>query len=278
MARPQWEVPGADMARSGRTQRDQRWACGGGPVNGARKAIDSPLWIDFSTAGAPPMAYLLPEGEHLPMGRVERPAPDVVIGHTTWYTEIAAKLEGRVVVLYQMDFTPEDTYLVACLEDYPEGWFKLVTGDDFGDRLTELLRIHWPDIYEMLRLSTASVLGHRVLCNLHTVGKTQWVVAEPMAPTAAGMIDEAQVREFVVSSLEVVLRTGTTDFFMLPGVVEAMGGPDKLSRRLTALSNLIGGATGMAGGFIGGVKADELIPLGRDARDFIGGLRRFRDG
>ena len=212
------------------------------------------------------------------MGRVEHPASDVTIGHTTWYTEIALTLIDRTVVLYQMDFTPEQSYLVACLDDYPEGWFKLVTGDDFGDRLTELLKKHWPDIYEMLRLSTANAFGHRVLCNLHTAAGVQWVVAEPVAPNAAGMIDEAQLQEFVASSIHVLLRTGSADFFMLPGVVQAMGGHDKLHRRMETISNLIGGAGGIAQGFAGGVRANELVLLGKDLRDFLKGLRGIRDG
>jgi hypothetical protein len=246
-------------------------------MNGARKAIDAPLWIDFSTVGAPPMAFILP-AEHTPMGRVETYGPDVTIGHTTWFTEITMKLEGRPVVLYQMDLTPELTYLVACLDEYPEGWFNIVTGDDFGDGLTEVLKGHWPDIHEMLRLSTASVLGQRVLANLATATKTQWVVAEPVAPNATGMVDQEQVRELVNVAFEVLVRTGSAEFFKLPGVLEVMGGPDKLHRKMATLSNLIGGAGGIGGGLAGGVTANEVLLMGKDGWDFVRGLRGARRG
>jgi hypothetical protein len=246
-------------------------------MSGERRAIEHPLWVDFSGRPVPPLKFVLQQ-DYSPTGVVERPSEGVVTSHSPWYNEVALELTGidSVAVLYLMPEDDESVLLMACLDHTLEPFFKLLTGADFGDALTNLTALHWPDVYAMLLHSNSRAARARALCNVVTPGRIQWVVADQLRGAQREYVSNEHILDIVSTSLHTFLRV--SDFpSELPGVIEVLGGPDRITRRLKAVGGLLGATADIGQVFQGGVRADELLDLAKAARDAVKNLLELKD-
>jgi hypothetical protein len=73
-------------------------------------------------------------------------------------------------------------------------------------------------------------------------------------------------------------RCDALDFpLRLPGVIEVLGGPDRVSRRLKALSGLVGNVADLGGQLQGGIDGSELKDLAKTVVETIQDLRDLKD-
>ncbi|MDP8911456.1 MAG: hypothetical protein M3M94_05260 [Actinomycetota bacterium] len=246
-------------------------------MSGERRAIEHPLCIDFSGRLVPPLTFLL-QTEYSPTGVVERRSDGVITSHTPWYSEVALELAGidAVAVLYLMPKDNESALLTACLDETVEPFFKLLTGADFGDGLTKLTALHWPEVYEMLLRSNERSARGRLLCNVATSARVQWVVADQLRGAQLEYIANERIRDLIVTSLQTFLRV--SNFLVeLPGVFEVVGGPDRTSRRLNAVAGLLRATSDIGRALQGGVHGDELLDLAKAARHAVNTLVDLKD-
>lgn len=246
-------------------------------MSGERQALENPLWVDFSGRPVPPLAFLL-QPECSPKGVVERSSDGVTISHSPWYSEICLELRdvAAVAQLYLMPRTDTFTLLMACLDEAIEPFFRTLTGADFGDSLTKLTASHWPDEYALLLRSNDRAHRGRLLCNVATPGRMQWVVAEHLRQAQLDQISIEQILDLVGCSLQTFVRMSNFAF-ELPGALEVLGGPDRMDRRLSAVAGLLGATAGIGGALQGGLRTEELLDLGRAAQAAVESMIRLRD-
>jgi hypothetical protein len=245
-------------------------------MSGERRAIESPLWVDFTGRPVPPLRFLL-QREYSPAGIVEPRSDGITASHSPWYSEFVLQMTGidAVSVLYLMSKDDDTALLMACLDEFPEPFFELLSGADFGDGLTRLIAQHWPDLYGMLLASNKRTPGARILCNVATPGRVQWVVADQIPASTEGVATE-QVMDLVGASLQTFARM-TNVVSELPGVIDVLGGPDRMSRRLKAVSGLLGSAGDIGAVFQGGMTGNELLALAKSARSVVNDLIALKD-
>jgi hypothetical protein len=246
-------------------------------VSRERQAIEHPLWVDFSDRPVPPLAFLL-QREHSPAGVVERLSPGVITSHSPWYSEITLELIGieAVAVLYVMSKDDESALLMACLDDAVEPFFDLLTGADFGDGVTRLTARHWPEVYAMLRHSNDPGTQARVLCNVATPGRVQWAVADHLGGAQPEQIENEQILDLIGASLQTFQRV--VNFPVeLPGLIQVLGGPDRTTRRLTAVAGLLGATSDIGQSLQGGLRADELLELAQAALGAVDNMLKLKD-
>ena len=245
-------------------------------MSGERRAIEHPLWVDFTDRPVPPLKFML-QGEYSPSGIVER-SEGLISSYSPWYGEFALDLTGldAVAVVYVMPKDDDTVLLMACLDTFVEGFFGFLSGADFGDKLTLLTARHWPDTYGMLLASTRGTPGARILCNVATPGHVQWVVADQLPAAQVEHVPTDRILDLLGGALQTLIRT--SDFYLeLPGVIDVLGGPDRTSRRLKAVAGLFNAAGGGAGAFQDGIAADEVLDLAKSARDFVRSLVALKD-
>lgn len=232
---------------------------------GERRAIESPLFVDFSNAPVPPMLFAL-QAERAPRGVVSRPAPGVTIAHTPWYAEFDFQLTGvdGVAVVYVIQYTDESNLIVASLDQTFEGFFSLMSGADYGDDVTKLVALNWPDMYAMLLHSNRRTRRERMLCNINIGGRVQWAVVEEI-PVGADELSNDQALAVAFAAVQTFVRIANLP--ELPGLFDVLGGPDLVSRRLTATAGLFYSAAGVLGGFATGVP--DLSAIIDGAREFV---------
>jgi len=242
-----------------------------------RAAIESPLWINFEHMPVPPLRFFLQQ-EYKPTGVVESAGDGITVSHSPWFTEVAWEVKDLdlVALLYLLPMDDETMLLIACLEESVEPLFKLLSGPDFGDELTKLVALRWPEQYAMLMHSQSRTPGARLLCNITTPEQVQWVVADQLRGQAREEIHPGRVIDLVGASLETFLRM-TNPGTELPGIVHVLGGPDRLTRRLNAVAGLLGGAGDVLGVFVGGVQVTELVSLAKSAYGVVTDLQKLRD-
>lgn len=244
-----------------------------------RRAIEDPMWIAYSSMPVPPLKFLM-QPQHRPSGVVEKLAPSVTACHTPWFTEVAIEVTGvpgvAAAVVYVIPKDDETSLLAASIDQTFDVLFKLMSGADYGDKVTKLVAQHWPETYAMLVHSQNGTPGHRVLANVHAVGKVQWIVADELRGGQREAIDPQQAEALILAALQTVIRA--TNFYLdLPGVLDVLGGPDRTSRRLKAMSTLFTSGASVGSGVMDGVRVDELLDLAKGVREFVGGLIALKD-
>lgn len=244
-----------------------------------RHSIDDPLVIDLSRLSAPPLKLLLQQ-DYRPAGVVQtNPDGGATASLFPWYTELGYRLTGTdaTLVLYVVPFDDDTNLLAACIDDTFEALFRAMSGADFGNPMTDLVARDWPDVYEMLRASQGVAVRGRSLCVVGTAGRLQWVVADPLRGAARtdGVTNE-QLLDLMGTALKTMLDSA--EFVLkLPGSLQVLGGPDRTSRRLTALAGLFKSAADFGGTFTDGVQVDELKDMAEALVDFGKGLRDLKD-
>jgi len=246
-------------------------------VSGERRVIEHPLYLDYSSQLVPPLKFLL-QTAHSPVGVVERPSPGLIYSHTPWYTEVALELTGTdaIALLYILPKDDESSLLAACLDQAFEPFFRLLTGDDYGDAVTSLTARHWPEVYSMLLRSNKVPARERVLCNVATPGRVQWVVADHLVAPQLESIRHERLLDLIGTSARTLLRA--SNFAIeLPGVIEVLGGPDGFTRRLNAVTGLLGATSSIGAALDGGVVADEVFGLAQAALDAVTNVQAIRE-
>ena len=245
-------------------------------MSGERRAIESPLLVDFTGWAVPPLKFML-QAEHSPAGIVER-SEGIVVASTPWYREFALEMTGSdgFALAYLMPMDDDTDLLMACLHTTAEPYFRAASGADFGDAVTRLTALHWPDIYGFLLASNRRTPRARILCNVATPGQVQWVVADQIPVAQVEHLSAGQFLEFVFDAVEIFLRT--SQFYSeLPGVIDVLGGPDRTSRRLKAAAGLFGAAGGMTDSLKDGIAIDEVIEVAKSARESLEALIALKD-
>lgn len=232
------------------------------------------MYVDLSTTMSPPMKFLL-QRAYRPAGITRLLSNGLTESRFPWYMELALPTSepGGAGVLY---FVPRDEnsgLLLACLDEAPTAFFNLMNGVDFGEAVTDLVGRHWPQVLKMLREGQSATPKSRMLCQIRTASKVQWAIADPL-PT----LDEvpgARIADLLTTSLKTVLDI--VEFpLTLPGVVPVLGGPDRTSRRLTALAGLFGTAGGLDY-LDGGIELHELKDLATSIVETVKNLRALKD-
>lgn len=246
---------------------------------GERHAIDDPMGIDYGAMPVPSLKFLMQPSHH-PSGIVEHLEPGLTACHTPWFTEVALEVVGvpevAAVVLYVIPKDDDTSLLAACVGHVPDALHRTLAGADYGDALTALVARHWPETYTLLVNSQRRTPDTRILAWVRTTTKTQWVVADELRGSAREEVDHRQARSLTLTALETVMRS--TSFPLdLPGALEVLGGPDRLSRRLKALSTLFTSAGSIGSGVADGLEPDDLFDLANDVKDFFGGLMDLRE-
>jgi hypothetical protein len=235
--------------------------------------------IDFGDQAVPPLRPLFQASSYTPAGKLERQSPWILVGHTPWYREVVLTLSGeaRTAVLYLMPINEETNLLAASLDVAFEPFFKLLTGDDFGDAVTTLTAQHWPEVYTMLlRGNAVAAPGTRMLLKVITQGRQRWVVADPLHSSQVESIPIEHMVDVIDTSVQTLIRVSNVGL-ELPGIIQVLGGPDQSTRRLTALSDLLGAGSDIGGILSGGVRADELLNLAKAAKRTLSSMKALRD-
>ena len=248
-------------------------------MNAGRRAIEHPMVLDLSALPAPPLKVLLQQ-TYWPAGIVQRQPDGGSVCHFPWYNELASRIvpdSDTVAVLYVLPVDDETNLLAACIGDAFDVFFRYLSGADYGDGIAALVAQHWPDVYRMLVESQGTAVRSRVLCHVRTASRLQWVVADPLrGPRRNTEISNEQATDLVITALRITLDA--LQFHLrLPGVIQVLGGPDRLSRRLTALSGLFGNAADLGGLFQDGLQVEELRELAKTAVEVVEGLRALED-
>lgn len=237
------------------------------------------MWIDYSSMRVPALKFVL-QPSHEPHGIVEVLAPGLTACHSPWFTEVALEVTGvegvAAAVVYVIPKDDDTSLLAACVDETVELLFSFMSGADHGDALTRLVAVEWPDIYAMLRDSQRGTPGQRILANVHTSTRVQWVVADELRGARREGIDPREAEELINTALKTVIRA--SQFYIeLPGVMQVLGGPDRLSRRLKGVSTLFMSAADFGTGVMDGMQVDELVGLAKSVREFVGGLMGLKD-
>lgn len=245
---------------------------------GERHAIDDPMGIHYGAMPVPSLKFFLQPSHH-PSGIVEQLDSGLTACHTPWFTEVALEVLGvpdvAAVVLYVIPKDDDTSWLAACVDHVPDALHRTLAGADYGDAMTTLVAREWPETYALLLNSQQRTPDTRVLAWIHTTTKTQWVVADELRGSARNEVDHRLAQSLILTALETVIRS--TSFPMdLPGAIEVLGGPDRLSRRLTALSTLFTAAGNIGSETADGIEFDELFGIANDVKDFVSGLRDLR--
>ena len=238
-----------------------------------RRSIDSPMMLDFSSMLVAPLLFVLQES-HEPAGIIESPSPGATFAHSPWHIELTLQMNppGQVCIFYIIPKDDETNLFVACIGDTFESFFQLMSGDDYGDKVTKLVASEWPDVHSMLLHSEAGTPGQRILCNIVTSAGMQWALADQI-PASQNEFYPQQEMDLLVAALSIVVRS--MDPTALPGLVEGLGGPDLLSRRLDATAGMLSSIADVLGGLV------EFSPSGipkifSGAKNFVSHSQSWR--
>lgn len=249
-------------------------------MSGERHAIEHPLFVDFARDPVPPLKTVLQE-TYSPVGDVIRLAAGTTAVQNDWYTEVAIAvpaIDGFAIV-YIIPVGKDFGLVAASMDAAFEPFFQLMSGPDHGDGVTKLVARHWPDVYEMLVRSNGNNIDGRILGNVITQGRAQWVVAQLVRDADRESFDGRPLWELIRTTVEVsLLATDPVGLFeKLPGLIQVLGGPDRTTRRLKALSGLLEAPAGFAKLLEGGIDPSEWIKLGDQILGTVGELRALKD-
>ncbi|MDJ0334957.1 hypothetical protein QMG83_06945 [Salinibacterium sp. G-O1] len=245
---------------------------------GERKAIDSPLLLDFRQFPVKPALFVVQQTRE-PTGIIERTTGGWTIVHTPWYKEInipSANLDG-LFVLYLVPYTDDTNLVLASIDQTFEPFFTYLSGADFGDELTKLVASQWPELYELLLHSNRPGSDHMMMIKTFMGGQVQWAVGR-CSPAAQDEFLPKFVLDIIQAALEVFVRTSDVVALSeaLPGLVYVLGGPQLGTRRLNSIAELLssgaGLATGIAGGFQGNLNVVEAFLDARDVAKQVSNL------
>jgi len=241
-----------------------------------REQIEHPMFLDFSGGPVPPLKFVL-QAAYAPAGSIERPMTGLTLTRTPWYTELGIEITGvdATAVLYQIPKGDGSELLVGCLDESFEPFFTLLSGPDYGEGVTQLTANHWPEIYDMLRRSSQRAEVGRLLCNVVTPGRVQWVVADNLPADRPDEIPNKQLLDLIGTSIQTYLRASNFGV-ELPGLVPLLGGPSLFDRRLQAITSLVGTATSLGGVLQGGLKATDLYDLGKSTQEAIERMKAIK--
>lgn len=243
---------------------------------GERKALQDPLTLDLSMYATPPLRFVV-QPPYEPQGIVEQVADGLHVTHTPWFDEARLDLIGsdEVFVVYLLPLDDTTMLQAACLEDAFEPAYRLATGGDFGDPVSRLMAKHWPDVHAMVVDAKNQAPERRWLMRIRTPGREQWVVADQLRGAQREALDHERTLNLLRAALVIVHRS--LNFHLeLPGVLEVLGGPDLLSRRLSSLADMANAAGGIADGMSGGVQESELRDLLQNAYEFLRSVRSMK--
>lgn len=234
------------------------------------------MFFDFSSVPMPPLKFVLRQ-EYSPPEGSTRPSPAGTTTKTPWHSEVAIDLAGidTTAVLYLLERGEETRVLAACIDQTFEPFFQLLTGADFGDGIARLTKAHWPVIYSMLEKSTRSDNRGRILANVIVQGRVQWIVADQFSPAELEQVTGDQVIDLIGNAVQTYLRA-TDVAGQLPGVIQVLGGPDLMSRRLKAVSSLLGATAGMGTALLTGLRPQDVAGFLSGAQEAISTLRGLR--
>lgn len=250
---------------------------------GERRAVENPMRVDLSQSLAPPLGFVM-QHDHRPVGLVDQLSPGVTRSQTPWHAEFTLRLTGidAVAVLYLRPADENTDLLMACIDTALDPLFGFMTGADFGDPMTTLVATQWPDVYGMLLHGARGAPRRRVLARVHTVTAVQWVVADQL-PASDDGFHAGQATDLVVAALSTFVRVSQFPL-ELPGVLEVLGGPDRITRRLKGIAGLFNSAAdfgtssvdlyGSLGGVLDGKALADMV---KAAREFLGSARAVKD-
>lgn len=242
----------------------------------AMGAISDAGLIDLSSLPLPALRFMLQQPFE-PSGVVEDLGPGFVLAHSPWLGELTAQLTGTstVAVFYLLPFEDGSGLVMACLDEAFEPLYRLLTGADYGRPASALLAREWPEQYRMLAAGQAQDRRSRMLCVVATPGRRQWVVADDVDDIESAIVGD-RLMDLLVASLETCLRA--VDFpTALPGLLEVLGGPDRLARRLGAVAGLLGSISSIGSTIEEGVGLDDIAGLGEGLIDVVDAIRRIKD-
>jgi hypothetical protein len=249
---------------------------------GERQAIHSPLTVDLSQRLVKPALFVVQQTRE-PKGIVEHVGEGVAIAHTPWYSEFNLRFVGLegVYVLYLMPYTDDTDLLFASIDHTFERFFTCLSGADFGDELTKLVALQWPELYAMLLHSNRRSVGQMMLFNTVMGDRLQWAVGRTVPATQDEFSPELALN-IIASALEVFLRTSDPVALSksLPGLVDVFGGPNLLMRRLNATGELLASTadltTGIADIFQGTPDVEAIVKSSRDMVKHVASLMKDR--
>ena len=167
-----------------------------------------------------------------------------------WGWEIVKWLEaGRknCFVTYLALADPGELLMMACVENWPDPVYELMTGADYGDSVTPLIAKHWPKTFELF-CNGNGMERNPGLMKVRTTS-SQWLVDsffDAQSTPQDLVIPEAQ--SIQVGKAVAGLVTDLSGFPLnLPGLLPVLGGDDRTTRRLKALARIFGNLGGLGG-------------------------------
>lgn len=241
---------------------------------GVRRMVDSPLSVDFSGMPVPPLKFFLQTG-HQPSGILEHPTGGVVLSHQPWYTEITLEIQevDAQAILYVLSADDSSALMVACLDEIVEPMYQLMAGPDFGDELTQMVAIRWPEQYAMFLHSNGRTPSSRMMVNIATASRRQWAVADELRGNHLDQWSIERALGLVSAATETFVRM-SDPAEALPELTSLLGGPNRLARRLGTAVDILDSLTDVAGVLAGTSSPLELLGVARDAKGIATNLRR----
>jgi hypothetical protein len=153
-----------------------------------------------------------------------------------WGLEHAIRIEGQVpcyLVRYCLPVDDTEYLLACCLDRMLDPAYRLMTASDTGEAVCRLIAQHWPHTFTLLQRGNG-MDAHPGLMRLSTARSKQFAVATFFtddSPSPELAIPAAAINELTASTfgaLEELLGWPHN----IPGLVDVLGGPDRLSTGL----------------------------------------------
>ena len=243
-------------------------------MNNVRDAISCPLLVDLSSMPVPPLKFFV-QVDHSPAGILERISGGMVLSHYPWYTQVTVGLEGldADIVLYLLPKDDSSALLIACLDEIVDPVYSLMTGPDFGDELSTLVALRWPELFGMLLNSQTQKPSSRMLIRVGTPERLQWAVADELRGRNLQELSHERIGDLFGTSLETFFRTCDPGQ-ELAGLTEVLGGPNRALRLLGTVADILGCLT-TAIGVIGGTATPlDIFNSARGARDAFKSVKK----
>lgn len=250
-------------------------------MSGIRAQIAEPTVLSLAHTTAPPLGFVI--AEDVPQRGIQERLDEFSLAqHLPWFTELVLSLRGTSakLCLYRLPVSDDLWLQAACVGEFPEPLFDMLTKPDYGNALTALVQKEWPDVFGMLVASTQRSLDRRVMMQVQNISGSQWVIADPVHADDPRASSPATIESLALCALETVVRFGSPAQ-SLPGLLEVLGGPDMLSRRLSALSTGLSSVAGIGGAlgklFSGQIpNIAELVEALRGAVELPEAVQQFR--
>lgn len=250
-------------------------------MTGERHLIADPSRVDLSGTTCPAPRFVLQTSVER-VGMVET-HDETTICRTPWFVQwqsVAESIEvdnvHPVFCHYIFPVTDDLDLMVAAVGAIPRGMFNLLSGPDFGDELTRQVASGWPDIFDYLRASTEQRMDRRHFVVVKTINSVDWVLADPLRGPNRRDVSMGRREDLMMTALDAALRI-SAPWKTLPKYVTTLGGPDRLTRRLNAVSGLLGAVTDVGGGLTGSGSLTDLLDIARGLGDLPKLFKEFRD-